>query len=128
ACNALDNVLISKDLPDLENKLKDLENTLKEAKVDMVVDEDIKKDLADEAAIPEEGTWYEEFMGMKILLAEAKDMDDAIKRINKYSGGHSNVIMTEDSEEAERFMAEIDSAAVYHNTSTRFTDGGQMGV
>jgi len=48
--------------------------------------------------------------------------------INDYSGGHSASIMTTDNAEAEKFMQQVDSAAVYHNASTRFTDGGQMGV
>src|SRR5699024_9596446 len=109
------------------HKLKDLQQTLKKAKVDMIVDDNIKKSLVDEESIPNEESWYEEFLDMKILLAEADNLDDAIERINKYSGGHSTVILTEDKNEADQFMAEIDSAAVFHNASTRFTDGGQMG-
>src|SRR5699024_3416615 len=70
ACNALDNVFLDKNLPDLEDKLKDLRNTLKEAKVDIVVDDGVKKVLAEEKSIPGEDTWYEEFLAMKILLAE----------------------------------------------------------
>src|SRR5699024_5234369 len=115
ACNALDNVFLDKNLPDLEDKLKDLRNTLKEAKVDIVVDDDVKKVLAEEKSIPGEDTWYEEFLAMKILLAETDNIDDAIERINKYSGGHSTAILTEDKDEANRFMEEIDSAAVFHN-------------
>lgn len=128
ACNALDNVFLDKNLPDFEDKLKDLQATLKESKVDVIVDENIKNTLADAESIPGEETWYEEFLAMKILLAQADGVDDAINRINQYSGGHSISIMTENKEEAERFMEEVDSAAVYHNASTRFTDGGQMGV
>lgn len=128
ACNALDNVLIDKNIPNIDAKLKDLQQSLKEAKVDMVVDDEVKKTLSDEKSIPSEDTWYEEFLDMKILLGKADNLEDAIKRINKYSGGHSTVILTEDEDEATQFMAEIDSAAVFHNASTRFTDGGQMGV
>ncbi len=128
ACNALDNVLLDKNIPDLNTKLKDLQQTLQTAKVELVVDKSVKEILKEEAAIPSEDTWYEEFLAMKILLAEADNLDDAIKRINQYSGGHSTAIMTEDNAEATRFMEEIDSAAVFHNASTRFTDGGQMGV
>lgn len=128
ACNALDNVLIDKNLPGLEDKLKDLQQTLKDSKVSMIVDENIKKTLADEESIPSKDSWYDEFLEMKILLAETDGLEDAIEKINHYSGGHSTAIMTEDKAEAERFMQEIDSAAVFHNASTRFTDGGQMGV
>jgi len=65
---------------------------------------------------------------MKIVVGAIDSLDDAIERINTYSGKHSSVIMTEDSEEAKKFMEQVDSAAVYQNASTRFTDGGQMGV
>jgi len=65
---------------------------------------------------------------MKIMLAEVNNEDSAIDMINTYSGGHSAAIITEDKELAEKFMQQVDSAAVYHNASTRFTDGGQMGV
>ncbi len=128
ACNALDNVLIDRDLPDFANKLKDLQKSLKASKVKINVDESVKKVLPDEDLIPGEETWYEEFLAMKIILARAEDIDDAIARINRYSGGHSIAIITENQPEATRFMEEIDSAAVFHNASTRFTDGGQMGV
>lgn len=128
ACNALDNVLFDKNIPDLPLKLKDLQAQLKEEKVEMMVDQRIKKTLSNEPDIPEESAWYEEFLAMKILLAEVDGLDQAMKLINKYSGGHSTAIMTEDADEAAQFMDEIDSAAVFHNASTRFTDGGQMGV
>lgn len=128
ACNALDNVLIDRELPDFENRLKDLQKTLKEAGLNIIVDEEIKKTLSEENLIPGEDTWYEEFLAMKILLAKADNLKDAIQRINHYSGGHSIAIVTEDKGEATQFMEEIDSAAVFHNASTRFTDGGQMGV
>ena len=55
-------------------------------------------------------------------------MAQAIDKINKYSGGHSATIMTQDKDTAMEFMEQVDNAAVYHNASTRFTDGGQMGV
>lgn len=127
ACNALDNVFVDKDIPNYAEKLKDLQKTLTEAKVELTVDESVKKVLTNEELMTED-MWYQEFLGMKILVAEAEGLDDAIERINKYSGGHSIAIMTEDNEEANTFMEEIDSAAVFQNASTRFTDGGQMGV
>lgn len=128
ACNALDNVFLDKNLPDYENKLKDLQKTLKDSMVDIIVDEHVGKTLTGEETLAGEETWYEEFLSMKILLAETDSMEAAIAWINQYSGGHSTAIMTENIKEAEQFMEEIDSAAVYHNASTRFTDGGQMGV
>ncbi len=127
-CNALDKVLIDKNIPQYEEKLKELKEILTGVNVDIVVDEKVGKTLADSTKIPNEDTWYEEFLAMKILLAEVDGIDEAIDTINKYSGGHSTSILTEDREKAAKFMEQIDSAAVYHNASTRFTDGGQMGV
>ncbi|MDX1773898.1 glutamate-5-semialdehyde dehydrogenase [Oceanihabitans sediminis] len=127
-CNALDNVLIDKNISDYEAKVEELQKTLNHVGVSLVVDKKIGQILKDETQIPSEDTWYEEFLAMKLLVAEVDGLEEAIKMINKYSGGHSSSILTENNEEAATFMEQIDSAAVYHNASTRFTDGGQMGV
>jgi glutamate-5-semialdehyde dehydrogenase len=99
-----------------------------ENKVHIQVDDDIAKILPNEEKIPSEDTWYEEFLAMRIVLGAIDGNDAAMDKINKYSGGHSAVIITDDKKEAANFMEQVDSAAVYHNASTRFTDGGQMGV
>ncbi|MEO2069809.1 MAG: glutamate-5-semialdehyde dehydrogenase [Zunongwangia sp.] len=127
-CNALDKVLVDVNLPDYEAKLKELQEMFKENEVNILVDDDVKKVLSDEESIPSESTWYEEFLAMKIVIGSIDGLDAAIEKINKYSGGHSASIITTDKEEAIKFMEQVDSAAVYHNASTRFTDGGQMGV
>lgn len=128
ACNALDNVLIDKHIPNYHEKLNDLDTILNQANIEIIVDESVKKILSKENLIPNESAWSEEFLDMKILLSEIDSMDDAIEKINHYSGGHSTAIITEDNNEAQQFMEEVDSAAVFQNASTRFTDGGQMGV
>ena len=127
-CNALDKVLIDKNIPNYESKLKDLQTIFKNLNVELIVDTNVGTILTDEAQIENEETWYEEFLAMKLLIAETEDEDTAIDRINKYSGGHSSSILTENKKLAKKFMEQVDSAAVYHNASTRFTDGGQMGV
>lgn len=127
-CNALDKVLIDRNLPDYENRLRELQKMLKEYKVNILVDEEVHKVLNDEQKVPSEDTWYEEFLAMKIVLGSVDGLDKAIAKINKYSGGHSATIITKERDEATKFMEQVDSAAVYHNASTRFTDGGQMGV
>ena len=68
--------------------------------------------------------WLSLVLGIKIV----KSLDEAIEHIHKHSTNHSDGILTETDEHAERFVAEIDSAAVYVNSSTRFTDGGQLGL
>ena len=127
-CNALDKVLVDKKLPDYENKLKELQHLMKEHQVEILVDDEVSNILKEESKIPDEDTWFEEFLAMKIALGAVDGLDEAIDKINYYSGGHSAVIITKNKEEALEFMQQVDNAAVYHNASTRFTDGGQMGV
>ena len=127
-CNALDKVLIDKNIPEYEKKIQELETMLHKLGVDILVDENVSEILPNESKVKDNNIWYEEFLAMKIMLAEVNNEDNAIDMINKYSGGHSAAIITEDKELAKKFMQQVDSAAVYHNASTRFTDGGQMGV
>lgn len=128
ACNALDKILFDAQLPDLEKKLKDLNAVLKEEGVKVLVDGEVAKVLTEEQVISDNTIWYEEFLAMQCIIGMTDNVDTAIEKINTYSGGHSSTIMTEDKEAAFAFMQQVDSAAVYHNASTRFTDGGQMGV
>ena len=127
-CNALDKVLLDKNIPDLSAKIKNLVETLKAARVSILGDKAIVEHAREVEKIEDDSVWKEEFLAMRILLAVCDDMDHAIELINENSGKHSSVIMTQDNKMAERYMQEIDAAAVYLNTSTRFTDGGQMGV
>lgn len=127
-CNALDKVLIDKNIPEYEKKVHELETMLHKLGVDILVDKNVSEILPNETQVKDNNVWFEEFLAMKIMLAEVNNEDSAIEMINTYSGGHSAAIITEDKELAEKFMQQVDSAAVYHNASTRFTDGGQMGV
>lgn len=127
-CNALDKVFIDANLDGFDEKIKDLHDTLKSHKVETVIDDNLSSILSEAEVAKGEDVWYEEFLAMKILLAKVENFDQAVDKINKYSGGHSSVIITKDDDEAMAFMQQIDSAAVYQNASTRFTDGGQMGV
>ena len=68
-----------------------------------------------------------EFLALEISIKVVSDIDEAIEHINKFSTGHSEAIITESYENAQKFLDEIDSAAVYVNASTRFTDGGEFG-
>lgn len=127
-CNALDKVLIDENIPEFEAKVKELGEVLKSKNVDILAGAKVKPLLAEAKEIPSDQTWYEEFLALKILIDTTTGLDEAVNRINKYSGGHSASILTEDEDVAHAFMELVDSAAVYHNASTRFTDGGQMGV
>ncbi len=74
-----------------------------------------------------EQDWYEEYLRLCIGVAVVSDVDDAVTHINKYSTKHSDSIVTRDEGNARKFLRAVDSAAVYWNASTRFTDGGEFG-
>jgi glutamate-5-semialdehyde dehydrogenase len=74
-----------------------------------------------------EQEWYEEYLRLCMAIAVVANVDEAIAHINKYSTKHSDSIVSADEENARRFLREVDSAAVYWNASTRFTDGGEFG-
>jgi len=114
-CNALDKVLIHKNLPDRAGELNRLKEYLKVAGIEVL-------EKADDELLEEE------FLAAKILITTTEGVDEAIKTINRFSGGHSAVIVTQNRKTAQRFQNEVDCAAVYHNASTRFTDGGQFGM
>jgi glutamate-5-semialdehyde dehydrogenase len=74
-----------------------------------------------------EQDWYEEYLRLCIAIAVVTDVDEAIAHINKYSTRHSDSIVTGDEPNARKFLRGVDSAAVYWNASTRFTDGAEFG-
>lgn len=127
ACNALDKVLLDVRLPERAQKLRELVELLQAEEVEVSVDSVLSTDV-DTPTISGEDIWYEEFLARQIVLGSVDGLAAAIEKINTYSGHHSSVIMTEEAAEARQFMEQVDSAAVYHNASSRFTDGGQMGV
>jgi glutamate-5-semialdehyde dehydrogenase len=127
ACNALDKVLIDKNLPNKEAFIKDLISKLKAFKVTILGDKEISK-YDEVESISSNDIWFEEFLDYKILIGEIESTQDAIAMINTYSGGHSSSIITKDDAVAKVFMENVDNAAVYHNASTRFTDGFQLGL
>ncbi|MGA7907602.1 MAG: glutamate-5-semialdehyde dehydrogenase [Candidatus Sulfotelmatobacter sp.] len=74
-----------------------------------------------------EQDWYEEYLRLCMAIRVVADVDDAIAHINRYSTKHSDSIVTGDEGRAQRFLRGVDSAAVYWNASTRFTDGAEFG-
>ena len=74
-----------------------------------------------------EQEWYEEYLRLCMAVAVVANVDEAIAHINKYSTKHSDSIVTGDETNARKFLRGVDSAAVYWNASTRFTDGGEFG-
>ena len=127
ACNALDKVLINSNLINKESFIKSLINKLIAYKVEILGDDELSK-YEKVAAFEDAAIWFEEFLDYKIVLGAVNSLDEAISKINTYGGGHSAVIITNNNKTAQNFMESVDSAAVYQNASTRFTDGGQFGL
>jgi len=76
----------------------------------------------------EEETWYTEFNDMILAVKVVSGIDEALERIAKYSTKHSEAIITNDDNLAKKFLQSVDSSAVYHNASTRFSDGFEFGM
>lgn len=129
-CNATDKVLIDQNHPDLKQITETLVAALHASEVEILGDTSLasQKDQLKIGITKDESIWYEEFLAKKILVAEIDNLDQAIQKINQYSGRHTAVIVTEDQHAATRFMEEIDAASVIHNASSRYTDGGQFGL
>ena len=127
-CNAIDKVLLNKGLPGLKSRVSELIDSLAEKEIEVwgnseIAATDNRIKVENDAA-----TLCEEYLAPKLYLSLVDGIDEAIEMINQYSGGHTAVIVTNDTAKADEFMQEVDCAAVYHNASSRFTDGGQFGV
>lgn len=79
------------------------------------------------ASPAEEVDWTDEYLSLDLAIKVVDSIEEAIQHIEKYGTKHSEAIVTEDEEQALTFLNEVDAAAVYHNASTRFTDGGALG-
>mgnify|MGYP006179512063 FL=1 len=126
-CNALDKVLIDTNLDHWETFAQQIVNQLQEYKVTVLGDQKLA-DTTGISQIESDIIWYEEFLDYKIVIGTVNSDQEAIAKINQYCGGHSASIITENEATAQEFMDNVDTAAVYHNASTRFTDGGQFGL
>ncbi len=123
-CNAIETILVHKNIA---NKiLPKLEKALKEKNVEFYVCEKTKE-LIKGSNLAIEEDWYKEYLDLKVSIKIIDSLESAINHINKYGTKHSEVIITENKENARKFQNEIDSACVYVNASTRFTDGEEFG-
>ena len=127
ACNALDKVLVDTALPGYDSFMRELIKELISANVEVLAEPGLGQ-FSGVQITNDTSLWYEEFLDYKILLGSTDSLENAIGKINTYGGGHSASIITEDEKEAEGFLSSVDAAAVYHNASTRFTDGFQFGL
>ncbi|MDL0436159.1 MULTISPECIES: glutamate-5-semialdehyde dehydrogenase [unclassified Niallia] len=123
-CNALETILIHQNW--YKQYGQELLQTLVDHGVEIYGDSTVTNDWAD-AILATEEDWYTEYSALKISVKIVDDVTEAITHINKYGTRHSEAILTEKSENAEVFLSSVDAAAVYHNASTRFTDGFEFG-
>ena len=124
-CNALETLLIDKKVA--EEFVPIVCSALENAKVQLRGTSDIKA-LYENVNLVEEDEFSREYDDMIIKIKVIDGLDNAIAHINKYGTNHSDCILTQDESEIEKFTKEVDSSAVYVNTSTRFTDGFELGL
>lgn len=123
-CNACESLLIHESLQD--TFLPKIGQALQEKNVEVRGDAATCERVSG-AISASDADWATEYTDLIISARVVKDLDEAIAHIRKYSTGHSEAIVTENYTNAQRFLNEVDAAAVYVNASTRFTDGGEFG-
>lgn len=126
-CNSLDCLIIHESRL---NELAKLIQPLLESEVEIFADEKAKKHLPEHILIhqADESHFGTEFLSLKLSIKTVQNLDEALDHIATYSSKHSEAILSENLEAIERFLNEVDAAAVYANASTGFTDGNQFGL
>jgi glutamate-5-semialdehyde dehydrogenase len=124
-CNAAEKLLVHSKIA--QAYLPVVIAALRKQGVEVRGDEKTRKIVSDVKAATEQD-WYTEYLDLIIGVKVVEDLTEAIAHINKYGTKHSEAILTRDFGKATRFMREVDSAALYWNASTRFTDGNQFGL
>ncbi len=123
-CNAAESLLVDREIA--KGLLPRLEEKLAEHNVLLKADE-YSFDILKHADRAEDADWGTEYLDYIMSVKTVDGIDEAIEHINKYSTKHSECIITSSDEKADKFLDSIDSACVYVNASTRFTDGGEFG-
>lgn len=123
-CNACESLVIHENIR--EKVLPALAEALRSASVEIRGDERTLRSIPDASAADEED-YGKEYLDYILSVKTVDSLDEAITHINRYNTGHSDSIITENADNAQRFLNEVDSACVYANASTRFTDGFEFG-
>ena len=123
-CNACESLVVHKDIA--KDFMPKLAAALMEYHVEVRGDEMTCEILPDAVKAIEED-WGKEYLDYILSMKTVDSVEEAIEHINKYNTGHSEAIITEDNKTAQKFLNRIDAACVYHNASTRFTDGFEFG-
>lgn len=122
ACNSVETILINKNIAN--EFLKKLYSLFKENEIKINGDEEVKKNLSEIGIVKD---WHKEYGDKEVSLKIVDNVEEAYKHINKYSSHHTDSIISENKENIEKFMTFVDSANVYSNVSTRFSDGFRYG-
>jgi glutamate-5-semialdehyde dehydrogenase len=129
-CNSLDCAIVDKAI--IEKFLPMLVEDFKKWNVEVYADDAsyavFEKIGYEKLHKAQEEDFGKEWLDYKISIKTVANLDEALSHIQAFSSRHSEAILTQNQDFAERFLAEVDAAAVYHNASTRFTDGGQFGL
>lgn len=125
-CNAIETILVHRSVA--EKALPAIAKRLAEKNVELRGCERTRAILGDSVIPADEEDWSTEYLDYILAVRVVDSLDDAIAHIAMYSSGHSEAIITESYRAAQKFTNEVDSAAVYVNASTRFTDGGEFGM
>lgn len=123
-CNACESLVIHNQIA--KDFLPKLQKCLREKQVEVRADE-AARSIVPEFVPASEDDWGTEYLDYILSLKLVDSLDEAIAHINRYNTGHSESIITRDYDNAQKFLNEIDAAAVYVNASTRFTDGNEFG-
>lgn len=123
-CNAAEKLLVHSRIA--ANFVPQIAGKLVEAGVELRGDREACQ-LTSAIAPATEQDWSEEYLRLCMAIRVVRNLEDAIGHINRYSTKHSEAIITENKANADKFLQLVDSAAVYWNASTRFTDGGEFG-
>lgn len=123
-CNAAEKLLVHSRIA--EKFIPQIAHNLSEAGVELRGDREACR-LAPDVLPATQQDWGEEYLRLCMAIHVVADLEEAIEHINHYSTKHSEAIITADGRNANRFLQQVDSAAVYWNASTRFTDGGEFG-
>ena len=123
-CNAIETLLVHEDW--FKQYGVDLLEKLHQNDVEIVADEKAYESFPS-AGKATEDDWYREYLDLKLAVKVVSSNVEAIEHINKYGTHHSEAIVTDDAQHAHAFLQSVDATSVYHNASTRFTDGFEFG-
>ncbi len=123
-CNAAESLVIHRDI--IKEALPLIKAELDKKNVELRGDE-IARGVCGDIKKASEEDWGTEYLDYIMSVKCVSSLEEAVEHISKYSTGHSECIVTENEASAREFLKRIDSAAVYHNVSTHFTDGGEFG-